>query len=76
MVDTSHLVTLHERLWHEKGRLNAAKDPKEIEMRKVWVVQVEREIAEERKFLGLSPEEQVEGMEPLSDDELLRELQS
>jgi hypothetical protein len=51
-------------------RLAAATSEKERQLRTVWVQQIEREIAGERKFLGLPPMPEIE----LSDDELLAEL--
>jgi hypothetical protein len=65
MKDASHLIAL-------QTRLAVAKKTKEIELRKVWIVQIEKEIAHEKAFIGfedLSPE-----ITDLSDDDLLAEL--
>jgi hypothetical protein len=70
MVDTSHLDALNVRLSHERSYLANAKTEKEKEIRKVWIAQIEKEIAVERKILGI---EDV-GIEAISDDDLLNEL--
>jgi len=68
MTDLSHLNALEYRLHREKFHyLPMAKTQAEIEMRKVWIAQIEREIAGEREFLAASADN-------LSDDELLAEL--
>lgn len=64
-MDYSHLDALNLRLSHERVRYEADKSP----LRKVWVEQIEREIAGEYERLGLSPE-----TINMSDDELLNEL--
>lgn len=66
-MDTTHLVALETRLSHEKARFAA--DGSEI--RKVWIAQIEKEIANERKFLGMSTDEVLPEM---TDDELMAEL--
>ncbi|MGO8241298.1 hypothetical protein ACC806_34740 [Rhizobium ruizarguesonis] len=70
MSDTSHLVALLTRLSHERQYLAVAKHPDEIALRKVWIAQIEKEIAAEEKHLG------IEAIAPddMSDEELLREL--
>jgi hypothetical protein len=70
-VDTSHLVALQTRLSHERARLNNAKTPREIASRTVTVQGIEREIAGEYKFLGMTPPDELPAM---SDDDLLAEL--
>jgi len=65
MTDFSHLDALNLRLSHERARF--AKDQSEI--RAVWIKQIEKEIAGERKHLGLTEIE-----ETMSDDELLAAL--
>jgi hypothetical protein len=70
MKDTSHLVALVTRLAEEKRRLAAATTANERELRTVWVMQCEREIANERAFLGMPAEQEI----TISDDDLLAEL--
>ena len=65
MTDYTHLDALMRRLVEEKARLAKATKPAEIEVRKVWVAQIEKEIANEHKFLGV---------EDISDDELMAQL--
>ena len=72
MQDTSHLTALHTGLMNAKARLAAAKNEGEIALRKVWVSQLEKEIASECKFLGMANISIVD--EELSVDELLAEL--
>ncbi len=62
---TDHLTALSRRLGNEKAALATAKGAQEIELRTVWIAQIEKEIASEYAFLGI---------EPMSDDELLAEL--
>ena len=52
MTNFLHLNQLNARLSNERARLSIAKNPKEIALRKVWVKQLENEIAAENKFLG------------------------
>lgn len=68
--DMTHLNALNVRLSNERGYLAAAKSQKEIELRKVWIAQVEKEITQERAFLGLAEASAKE----ISDDELLAQL--
>lgn len=70
MKDTKHLVALQDGLKHEQARLASAKKSNEIALRTVWVKQLEKQIADEMRFLGI--EEIVEC--DLSDDDLLAEL--
>lgn len=65
----SHLSTLELSLSHERARLSAATSAKEMELRKVYVAQIEKEIAGEKKFLGI-----VETEVAMSDDDLFNEL--
>lgn len=65
----THLDALELRLSHERARLAAAKSKGEREIRTVWVRGIEKEIADERKRLGLTNE-----LPEVSDDELLAEL--
>jgi hypothetical protein len=59
-----HLGALELRLSNERMRLAQAKTAKERELRKVWIAQIEKEIAKEREFIHID----------MSDDELLVEL--
>jgi hypothetical protein len=70
MKNTEHLNALELRLSHERGYLAKAKTAGERELRAVWIVQIEKEIAGERAFLGMSDDAECE----MSDDELLAEL--
>ena len=71
-MDLSHLGALELRAGHERARLRVATRPREIALRRIWISQVEREIAAEREFLGLAP---ASGDGPeLSVDALLAEL--
>jgi hypothetical protein len=67
-MDTTHLIALQTRLTHERARFAA--DGSEI--RKVWIAQIEREIANEEKFLGIGSVADID----MTDDELMRELES
>lgn len=70
MQDLSHLNALEYRLHREKFHyLPKAKTQAEIAARNVWIAQIEREIAREREFLGLTATSV-----DLSDDDLLAEL--
>ena len=60
---------LELRLSHERERLAKAKTERERQIRQVWVSGIEKEIASERKFLGLTDD-----LPQVSDDELLAEL--
>lgn len=67
----SHLDVLELRLSHERCRLAGSKTTAEQSLRKAWITQIEREIAAEYHFLGMSQAELV-----LADEELLAALQS
>ena len=69
MIDTSHLSALEVNLSNERNRLQTAKTEKEKQIRQVWVNQIQKEIAEEIKFLQINPV----SLE-ISDDDLLNEL--
>lgn len=69
---TEHLTALNIRLAHEKARLAEAKTAKEREIRSVWIKQIEKEIDEEIKFLGIQPVDA--DIEAMTDDELLEML--
>jgi hypothetical protein len=65
-----HIDQLKLRLTNERARLAKANDPLEIEIRKVWVANCEKELASEYDFLGIEQTPYVE----LNDDDLLAEL--
>ena len=69
MTNKTHLEALELRLSHERVRLANEKSEYGRALRKVWVAGIEKEIAQEMKFLGLT-EENVN----MTDDELLQEL--
>ncbi len=69
--ETSHLVALEAGLARERARLRGAATDAERTARAVKVAQAEREVAGEREFLGLPPEQQLPDM---SDEELAAEL--
>lgn len=54
--DLSHLNAIQLRLSHERARLAAAKTEREREFRRLQVSSAEKELAGERKFLGLEEE--------------------
>lgn len=62
----THLDALELRLSNERGYLAKAKTDGERELRKVWVAQIEKEIAGEAVFIAKRDE--------MSDEELLAEL--
>lgn len=68
---SEHLASLQLRLSNERARLAAATRPGEIELRRVWVAQIEKEIEQERAYV--MPE--ARSIE-LSDDELLEQLRN
>mgnify|MGYP007104205269 CR=1 FL=1 len=78
MYTTEHYVSLRNNLSNEKARLESACSQSEIELRSVWVQQLEKEIAAEEKFLaskGISVQAEATDQE-MSDDFLLKELLS
>ncbi|WP_457928342.1 hypothetical protein [Bosea thiooxidans] len=62
----THLNALELRLSNERGYLARAKTEGERELRRVWIAQIEKEIAGERAFVAKQDD--------MSDDELLAEL--
>lgn len=70
MADTTHLGALNLRLSHERARLAAAKSKRERDLRTVWISQIEHEISNEQKALGVSIATECE----MTDDELLAAL--
>lgn len=71
-MDISHLEALQTRLSNERGHLANEKTEAGKELRKVWIAQIEKEISDEYKFLGIDPVSA--DIEQLSDDELFAEL--
>lgn len=69
-MSTIHLDALNVNLSNEKIRLETAQSEIERQMRRVWIAQLEKEVAAERAFLGLS----IESAECINDDDLLAEL--
>ena len=67
---STHLYYLELQLSNERSRLADAKSGGERELRKVWLSQLEREIASEIEFLGGKSQDLTE----MGDDELLAEL--
>lgn len=67
---SEHLDALRLRLSNERSRLAAAKSSQEADLRKVWIAQVEKEIAQEEVFLRTEP------IRNMTDDELLAELEA
>ena len=72
--DLSHLNVLEIKLSHERARLANAKTSREKERRTVWVSQLEKEVAGEKKFLGLIESKETEQYKNLTDAELLAVL--
>jgi len=70
MTDFTHLAALETRLSHERGYLAAAKAAGERALRSVWIAQIEKEIAGEKKFLGIDDAD----LPDMTDDELLAAL--
>lgn len=62
----THLNALELRLSDERGYLAKAKTEGERELRRVWIAQIEKEIAGERVFVAKQDE--------MTDDDLLAEL--
>lgn len=67
-INYSHLDALTDSLLREKARLKAAKAQHEIIFRTHCIAMKEKEIAQERDFLGLPPEVE------MTDDELISAL--
>lgn len=70
MTDLTHLHALALSRSHEACRLANAKTDGERALRSAWLAQMDREIAGERRFLGLPDDAQVE----MTDDELIAAL--
>jgi hypothetical protein len=74
-MDTTHLDALEVGLSHERARLSASKSRHERELRTVWVAQLEKQISDEIKFLGLDAADlAAREISNMTDDELLAEL--
>lgn len=71
-MDTSHLHALETRRSNEIARLKSDPALKRKFFRNVWIAQIEKEIADEREFLKLPPEDEATP----SDEELLAALRS
>lgn len=69
-MDLTHLHALELRLSHERARLGDGSG-RGADLRRVWVAQLEREIAGERAHLGLLP---TAAAPDLTDDDLLGAL--
>ena len=65
-----YLHALQLRLSRQRGYLRVAKADGERQLRAVWISQIEKEIRDQRKFLGLPDEAELE----MTDDEILAEL--
>ena len=71
-MNLTHLDALRIWLSHERVRLSEAKSDKEKELRAVWVAQIEKEIADEMKFLGIFKVS--DELKKMTDEEILSEL--
>lgn len=77
MHDTTHYTALMARLSNEKAYLAAATNQSEIELRTVWLAQIEKEIAQEELFLkskGTDVYAVSSEVDNMSEDDLLAEL--
>lgn len=71
MKDTTHLDALELRLSHEREYHRQEATDSGKALRAVWIAQIEKEIANERAFLGLPPSMP---LLDISDEDLLAEL--
>lgn len=75
---TEHYTALMTRLSNEKGYLAATTKQSEIELRTVWIAQIEKEIQGEVEFLsskGISVFQTLSSeVDSMSEDDLLTEL--
>lgn len=74
---TEHYAALMPRLSNEKGYLAAATKQSEIELRTVWIAQIEKEIQGEEEFLsskGINVYAVSSEIDNMSEDDLLTEL--
>lgn len=77
MYTTEHYVALMANLSKERQRLSCATSQGEIELRSVWVKQLEREVEAEVEFLsskGVNVYAETNEVDSMSDDDLLSEL--
>ena len=77
MHTTEHYVALMANLSSERKRLSCATSQGEIELRSVWVQQLEKEIAHEVEFLaskGINVYAAENEVDDMSDDDILNEL--
>lgn len=77
MYDTTHYTALMTRLSNEKAYLAEATKQSEIELRTVWIAQIEKEIAQEELFLkskGIETYSVTSEADNMSEDDLLAEL--
>jgi hypothetical protein len=76
MYDTTHYTALMTRLSNERGYLALATKQSEIELRSVWIKQIEKEIAQEAEFLKSKGIDvyQSTADNTLTDEDLLNEL--
>ena len=65
------MIALERRLYNERERLGAARNSRERDLRAVLIAQIEREIGDEREFLGGAIPADIAA---LSDDDLLDAL--
>lgn len=72
MTDFSHMDAIIQRLARETARLNAATNENERAFRQLQISQNKKELASEKKFLGIS--ELTLEETTMSDDELLAEV--
>jgi spore coat protein CotF len=74
---TEHYVALMNLLSNEKAYLAAATKKSEIELRSVWIKQIEKEIAQEEELLkakGVETYSISSDVDSMSEDALLAEL--
>lgn len=69
--DESHLNALQLRLSDEREHLGNDKNESSRVLRRVWIAQIEKEIASEREFLGMPPDQ---ALPEMTDAELLSAL--
>lgn len=72
--DLTHLNALELGRSHEAARLAQAKTPGERAAREVYLAQIDKEIAGEKKFLGIDKEPERAAGPEMTDDQLLAEL--
>ncbi len=65
----THLETLELKLSHERNRLAQSQNANERKLRSIWVTQLEKEIEDEKRFIGNKTDN-----ESMSVDQILAEL--